>query len=35
MDSNDPHGGHGYVGVGDPTLFNGEPLDSRNQTVVY
>jgi hypothetical protein len=23
-DGNDPHGGHGYIGVGDPALFRGE-----------
>jgi hypothetical protein len=38
VDGNDPHGGHGYVSVGDPALFRGEegePLDGRDQTIVY
>jgi hypothetical protein len=38
VDGNDPHGGHGCVGVGDTVLFRGvggEPLVGRDQTIFY
>jgi hypothetical protein len=38
VDGNDPHGGHGYVCVGDLAVFQGEkgePLDGKDQTTVY
>jgi hypothetical protein len=38
VDGNGPHGGHGYISVGNMALFRGgegEPLDGTDQTGVY
>jgi hypothetical protein len=38
VEDNDPHGGHRYMCEGDAALFwceEGEPMDGRDQTIVY
>jgi hypothetical protein len=38
VDGNDPHVDHEYISVGDTAVFGGEkgePLDGRDQTIVY